>query len=72
MFDLFSKLPDGRPLWLESSENFEDAKERLQGLARIRPGSYFIYSEKTGEVIERVEDENGQASPGFKRHPPIA
>ena len=54
MFDIFSTLPDGGPLWLEAVEGLDEAKKRLNILAEARPGSYFIYSEKTGGVVERV------------------
>lgn len=58
MFDIFSTLPDGSPLWLEAVEGLEAAKRRLRGLARIRPGNYFIYSERNGGVVERVAHED--------------
>jgi hypothetical protein len=66
MFDIFSRLPDGSPLWLESVEGLEQARSRLNGLARLRPGQYFIYSEKTGGVVGCLpEDEHvGKRSPG--------
>ena len=56
VFDIFSRLPDGSPLWLESVEGFEQAQRRLSGLARTQPGEYFIYSEKSGGVICRVSE----------------
>jgi hypothetical protein len=60
VFDIFSRLPDGSPLWLESVEGFEQAQRRLSGFARTQPGEYFIYSEKSGGVICRVSE------PGFE------
>ena len=65
IFDIFSRLPDGSPLWLESVEGLEEARERLDGLARVRPGKYFLYSEKTGGVVGRVpreEEDGGKAT----------
>lgn len=56
MFDIFSRLPDGSPLWIESVEGLEEAKKRLSRLARYRPGRYFIYSEERGEVVGRVPE----------------
>jgi hypothetical protein len=56
MFDIFATLPDGSPLWLEAVEGLDEAKKRLDGLVRSRPGNYFIYSEKTGGVVERFTD----------------
>jgi hypothetical protein len=57
MFDIFATLPDGSPLWLEAVEGLDEARQRLSGLAQARPGMYFIYSEKTGGVVERTSDD---------------
>jgi len=54
MFDIFATLPDGSPLWLEAVEGLEEARRRLRGLAQAGPGNYFIYSEKSGGVVERT------------------
>jgi hypothetical protein len=54
MFDIFATLPDGSPLWLEAVEGLDQARERLNIFVRSRPGAYFIYSEKTGGVVERT------------------
>jgi hypothetical protein len=73
MFDIFSRLPDGSPLWLESVEGFEQAQRRLNGLMRVHPGEYFVYSEEKGGVIcrvpERVEEDQNQpgSSAGNRR-----
>jgi len=57
IFDIFSRLPDGSPLWLESVKGLDQARQRLHGLARVHPGEYFIYSEQRGGVICRVPDD---------------
>ena len=57
MFDIFATLPDGSPLWLEAVEGLDEARQRLSRLAQARPGIYFIYSEKTGGVVERTSDD---------------
>lgn len=54
MFDIFATLPDGSPLWLEAVEGLAEAQDRLTGLMEARPGRYFIYSERTGGVVERM------------------
>lgn len=54
MFDIFTTLPDGRPLWVECIEGVEEARRRMKTLANSQPGDYFIYSEKSGGVIDRV------------------
>ena len=59
-FDIFRTLPDGSPLWLESVQGLELAKTRLNRLARLQPGRYFIYSEKTGGVVERFPEHGAE------------
>jgi len=65
VFDIFSTLPDGTPLWMGSVEGFDEARKRMSRLAKNRPGEYFLYSEKSGEVIGRSRDELG---PGSQDH----
>jgi len=63
IFDLFSRLPDGSPLWLESIEGLEKAEKRMDALSRSHPrDGYFIYSEKCGGVIRRIPDEDEHQS----------
>ena len=61
IFDIFSRLPDGSPLWLESIEGLAKAQERLERLAKLNPGEYFIYSEEAGGVVRRVPEAGHQA-----------
>jgi hypothetical protein len=56
IFDIFRRFPSG-PLWIESVEDLSAAKERLAYLAASTPGEYFIYSEKTGGVIDDVNED---------------
>jgi hypothetical protein len=58
IYDLFSRLPNGSPLWLESIEGLERAETKMGFLARIHPSDeYFIYSEKCGGVVRRIPEE---------------
>jgi len=69
MFDIFVTLPDGSPLWLEAVKGLDEAIRRLNGFAEARPGSYFIYSEKTGGVVERFPcDSDKPPSPKSRRN----
>jgi hypothetical protein len=53
MYDIFMRFPDGAPLWLEAVEGLERARKRLASLANASDAEYFIYSEKSGGIIER-------------------
>jgi hypothetical protein len=52
-FDIFTRLPDGRALWIQSCENLAEARERLEEVARNALGDCFIYWEEKG-VVELV------------------
>ena len=51
-FDIFLRLPDGKPLWVEAVEGFEKAKMHIQKLAQVSPGEYFIFNSRTGQILE--------------------
>jgi hypothetical protein len=55
-FDIFARLPDGHPLWIQSCESLAEARKRLKQVARNALGDYFIYSEETG-VVELIVHE---------------
>ncbi len=51
LFDILRVLKDGAPLWMEAAQTLEEAKARVQQLAATQPGSYAIFSQKTGNKI---------------------
>jgi hypothetical protein len=53
MYDIFMRFPDGAPLWLEAVEGLDRARNRLASLASTSDAEYFIYSEKSGGIVER-------------------
>ena len=53
-------LPNGIPQWIEAVKGLAEAKAHLMHLASREPGEFFIYSEKSGIIVERfvcVENE---------------
>jgi hypothetical protein len=56
MYDIFMRFPDGAPLWLEAVEGLDRARKRLASLASTSDAEYFIYSEKSGGIVERNPD----------------
>jgi secreted protein with Ig-like and vWFA domain len=49
--DIFLRLPDGKPLWVESVLGYEKAKLKLKKLIQSTPGDYFLFNAKTGEIV---------------------
>jgi hypothetical protein len=50
-FDIFMKLPNGKPLWVEAVDGFEKAKVKIQKLVQVSPGEYFIFDSRTGRIL---------------------
>jgi hypothetical protein len=55
-FDIFTRLPDGKPLWIKTLDNLEEADKYLTRLAQTSPGRYFVYCEKSGIIVEHARD----------------
>jgi hypothetical protein len=53
-FDIFKRLRTGKPVWITSVPEIEEARLRVNQLEDIAPGEYLIYSEEKGLVVERV------------------
>jgi hypothetical protein len=64
-FDIFTDSPDSQLVWIESSQDLEDARKRLREVARIAPRrDCFIYSEGSG-IVEIIVHADFQA---LRRH----
>lgn len=50
-FDIFKRLPDGHPLWVNAIEGLEEAQAQLVRLYVTSPGEYFIYSSQNGGIV---------------------
>jgi hypothetical protein len=49
--DIFLRLPDGKPLWVEAVEGYDKAKLHIQKLIQVSPGEYFIFDSRTGQIL---------------------
>jgi hypothetical protein len=64
-FDIFTDSPGAQPVWIESAQDLEDARERLREVARIAPRrDCFIYSDVRG-IVEMIVHADFQA---LRRH----
>jgi hypothetical protein len=53
-FDIFGRLPDGKPLWIEAVGDLDTAEKHANQLSRIFAEEYFIYSEQHGRIVQHV------------------
>ncbi|MGH9704629.1 MAG: hypothetical protein ACRD4K_14735 [Candidatus Acidiferrales bacterium] len=54
MFDIFKRLPDGTPLWVEAVPGLVEAKQRIARLAFESQSEYFIFSVRDGGIVALV------------------
>lgn len=55
VFDIFGRLPDGKPLWIESVEDLGIAEQQATRFSEIFRGECFVYSERDGLIVKRIE-----------------
>ena len=53
-FDIFRKLDDGTPLWVQQVATLDDGKKHLDALIFAAPAEYFIRDASTGEIVHRL------------------
>ena len=64
-YDIFTDSPGAQPVWIESVQDLEGARERLREVARIAPRrDCFIYSDDNG-IVEIIVHADFQA---LRRH----
>jgi hypothetical protein len=54
LYGVIRLLPDGIPQCVEAGKRHTEAKASLLRLAAKEPGEFFIYSELTGVIVDRV------------------
>ena len=54
-FDIFCGVPDKDATWYEAVEGLANARDRMEQIARIRPGSYFVFSRRDHSILGRTE-----------------
>lgn len=52
-FGIIRVLPSGIPQWIEGANGLAEAKAYVMRLASREPGEFFIYSERSGVIVER-------------------
>jgi len=52
--DIFRKDIRGNPVWIDSVEDLETARQRLSQLASALPGDYFVFDQRTNRIVASV------------------
>jgi hypothetical protein len=52
--DIFKKDLHGNPIWLGAVGDLENARLRLNQLASIAPGEYFVFDQRNHEIVVRL------------------
>ena len=55
LFNIFAGVHGQEPMWLESSTTLAQAKERVDQLAAVFPGAYFVFNTSTGRVVYQTQ-----------------
>jgi hypothetical protein len=53
-YDVFRKDLLGTPVWMETVQDIETAKLRMLESAGRSPGEYFVFCQKTQEVVSNT------------------
>ena len=52
--DIFKKDLSGNPIWVGAVGDLENARLRLSRSASLVPGEYFIFDQRTREIVVRL------------------
>jgi len=52
-FDILKRHEDGSFIWLEAAQNLQAAQARLQELCARAPGDYFIFDQKSQQIVAK-------------------
>lgn len=49
--DIFRKGVQGNPVWLDCLKDLETARFRMDRLALVSPGEYFVFDQRTHQIV---------------------
>ena len=52
--DILKRQPDGSFIWLEAASDLKVAKDRMEQLASRHPGEYFVFDQKTQQIVAKI------------------
>jgi hypothetical protein len=53
-YDILRRHSDGSLMWLEASSELTHARDRLQQLYAASPGEYFVFDQKSQQIVAKV------------------
>ena len=55
-FDILKRHSDGSFIWLEAAGNLDTAQARLQELSGRTPGHYFVFDQKSQQIVAKISN----------------
>lgn len=52
--DILKRQGDGEFVWIEAVSDVQTAEERLSQLVEMNPGEYFVFDQRTQEIVAKV------------------
>jgi hypothetical protein len=51
-YDIFSRVSNSGPIWVEAVQGLENARKRVMKLCETHPGDYFVFDSSTATIID--------------------
>jgi hypothetical protein len=52
--DILRRQGDGSFVWIEAKSNMKAAEERISELASNEPGEYFVFDQRTQQIVAKI------------------
>ncbi|HEX3118792.1 MAG TPA: hypothetical protein VHP80_06830 [Candidatus Acidoferrum sp.] len=53
-YDILRRHHDGSFIWMEAASELSHAKDRLQQLYAAMPGEYFVFDQKSQQIVAKI------------------
>jgi hypothetical protein len=57
--DIFRRDAQGNPIWVGTTQDMHDARDHLNRLALALPGEYFVFDQRTHQVVASIDRFDG-------------
>jgi sarcosine oxidase gamma subunit len=61
--DILRRKRDGSFIWMEAAQDMQAAKNRLEELVAVAPGEYFVFDQRSQEIVAKLASRPANASP---------